>query len=137
VVGEEIGWRGFLQPRYRRRLGLVAASLATGAVWVLWHLPLYLAPELGPGAFAIFAWWVLAVALVMGVVAERTAFSVPIATLLHGAANIASPILLPGVDLAWSRLVTGALYLAAALVLLAWSRRRPAVPADPEPVAAQ
>jgi membrane protease YdiL (CAAX protease family) len=43
VIGEEIGWRGFLQPRLRARMGLVDSGLVVGVVWVLWHLPMYLA----------------------------------------------------------------------------------------------
>ena len=110
VIGEEIGWRGFLQPRLRERMGLVPAGLATGAAWTLWHLPVYLAPG-SVLAFAVFAWWVLPLAVVMGAVTERTRWSVVIATVMHGAANIASPILLPGVDRGWTLIASGAIYL--------------------------
>jgi uncharacterized protein len=40
-LSEEFGWRGFLQPRLRRRLGRLAAVLVIGAVWGAWHLPLF------------------------------------------------------------------------------------------------
>lgn len=124
VIGEEIGWRGFLQPRLRERWGLAKAGLLTGVVWVLWHLPLYLAPEQGIAAFALFAWWVLPLSVAMGAVAEGARFSVIVATVMHGAANIATPILLPGVDRTSWLLVTGALYAVAAVVLVVAARRR-------------
>ena len=126
VIGEEIGWRGFLQPRFRARMRLLFAGLATGAVWTLWHLPIYLEPTLGLSSFLVFAWWVLPLAVVMGFVAERTRYSVIVATVLHGAANIATPILLPNVDLTWTRLVTGAVYMLVAATLVIWdaSQRR-------------
>jgi membrane protease YdiL (CAAX protease family) len=129
VVGEEIGWRGFLQPRFRARMGLLAAGLATGVAWTFWHLPIYLQPTTGLSAFLVFAWWVLPLAVVMGFVAERTRYSVLIATILHGSANIATPILLPDVDLTWTRIVTGAVYALVAAVLVIWdaSRRRATV----------
>ncbi|ANP56297.1 CPBP family intramembrane glutamic endopeptidase [Streptomyces griseochromogenes] len=38
ACGEEIGWRCFLQPLLRTRLGPLAASSATGLVWGLWHV---------------------------------------------------------------------------------------------------
>ena len=125
VVGEEIGWRGFLQPRLRERMGLVSAGVATGVAWTLWHLPIYLAPTAGLAAFATFAWWVVPLAVVMGAVAERTRSSVIIATIMHGAANIATPILLPGVDRAWTLIVTGATYLALVAIIAVRSARRP------------
>ena len=120
VIGEEIGWRGFLQPRLREGMGLVAAGLATGVVWTLWHAPMYLVAG-GPGlaAFAVFAWWVIPLAVVMGAVAERSRSSVIVATVLHGAANIATPILLPGVDRTWILIVTGAIYAVIAVAIAA------------------
>ncbi|MDR1427719.1 MAG: CPBP family intramembrane metalloprotease, partial [Bifidobacteriaceae bacterium] len=39
AAGEEAGWRGWLGPFLMRRLGAVGSSLATGAVWTLWHVP--------------------------------------------------------------------------------------------------
>jgi membrane protease YdiL (CAAX protease family) len=132
VIGEEIGWRGFLQPRLRSRARLLLASVGTGVAWTFWHLPIYLQPTMGVSAFLVFAWWVIPLAIVMGFVADRTQFNILVATVFHGAANIATPILLPDVDLTWTRIVTGAVYalLAAALVIWDMNRRRTAVPAE-------
>lgn len=44
-LGEEIGWRGFFLPKLLERSGPIAASLIVGAVWFLWHLPLYMATD--------------------------------------------------------------------------------------------
>jgi len=121
VIGEEIGWRGFLLPRLRGQMGLPAAGLVTGIVWSLWHLPIYLQPSQGPAAFAAFALWVIPFAVVMCFVVERARFSVLVATVMHGSANIAIPILLPGVDHTWTMVATGTVYmlLAGALVIQA------------------
>ena len=81
-------------------------------MWVLWHLPIYLQPGSSLSAFLVFAWWVIPLAVVMGFVAERARYSVIVATVMHGAANIATPILLPGVDREAVMLVTGAIYAA-------------------------
>jgi uncharacterized protein len=40
-LGEEAGWRGFLQPRLSKSIGPSPAALLTGLVWALWHLPLF------------------------------------------------------------------------------------------------
>jgi uncharacterized protein len=130
VIGEEIGWRGFLQPRLRARLSLPMAGLVTGITWTLWHVPLYLAPDQGLVAFAAFAWWVVPFAVVMAFVAERSRFSVLVATVMHGAANISIPILMPGVDRLWALTISGTLYLVLAVALVIHARvpsRRPAV----------
>jgi membrane protease YdiL (CAAX protease family) len=49
---EEIGWRGFAQPRMQRLYGPVVGSLILGALWGVWHLPFFFGPlaRTGPGA---------------------------------------------------------------------------------------
>jgi uncharacterized protein len=42
MLGEEFGWRGYLQPRLSPGRPLFGALL-TGLIWALWHLPLHLA----------------------------------------------------------------------------------------------
>lgn len=42
VLGEEIGWRGFLVPELAKHHGFVATSLISGIVWALWHFPILL-----------------------------------------------------------------------------------------------
>lgn len=46
-LGEEFGWRGFLQPRMAARFGHVRGSLGVGLVWALWHLVYCVTPEAG------------------------------------------------------------------------------------------
>ena len=41
---EEIGWRGFAQPRMQRLYGPVVGSLFLGALWGVWHLPFFFGP---------------------------------------------------------------------------------------------
>lgn len=40
-LGEEAGWRGFLFPIIQEKTGWMGAALIIGAVWSLWHLPLW------------------------------------------------------------------------------------------------
>lgn len=39
---EEIGWRGFLQPKLEKVTGYLASVLIVGVIWSIWHLPLWL-----------------------------------------------------------------------------------------------
>ena len=123
VIGEETGWRGFLLPRLRGHMSLPAAGIVSGIVWTLWHLPLYLQPGQGLVAFVAFAWWVIPFALLMAYVVEGARFSVLVATVMHGAANVSIPLLLPGIDLKWTLVATGTLYMIVAAALVTRSVR--------------
>lgn len=41
IWGEEIGWRGFALPRLQKKYHPLLASLILGAIWAVWHLPLF------------------------------------------------------------------------------------------------
>jgi len=43
-LGEEAGWRGYAQPALQAHWGVLPSGLAVGALWGLWHLPLFLIP---------------------------------------------------------------------------------------------
>lgn len=42
VLGEEIGWRGFLVPELAKRYSFIQVSIITGFIWSIWHYPLFL-----------------------------------------------------------------------------------------------
>ncbi|MBN2257510.1 MAG: CPBP family intramembrane metalloprotease [Anaerolineaceae bacterium] len=39
VLGEEIGWRGFLLPKLTKIMSFTKASIIVGVVWILFHVP--------------------------------------------------------------------------------------------------
>ena len=41
-LGEELGWRGFLLPALEIRMGWLGAAIVVGAIWIVWHAPLWL-----------------------------------------------------------------------------------------------
>ena len=40
-LGEELGWRGYLQLELNKRFSLLKASLIVGSIWGVWHFPLW------------------------------------------------------------------------------------------------
>lgn len=38
---EELGWRYLLQPEFEKQFGYGLASILTGFIWAVWHLPLF------------------------------------------------------------------------------------------------
>ncbi|MBU2650031.1 MAG: CPBP family intramembrane metalloprotease [Bacteroidetes bacterium] len=42
TLGEELGWRGYLQEKLLRKYGLIWGFIFLGAIWGYWHLPIIL-----------------------------------------------------------------------------------------------
>lgn len=43
---ESAGWRYILQPGLDKKFGFLISSIATGIIWVMWHIPFFFIPEL-------------------------------------------------------------------------------------------
>lgn len=41
-IAEELGWRGYAQPRLQTKMGEGLAGLLIGFIWSLWHIPLFI-----------------------------------------------------------------------------------------------
>lgn len=95
AAGEEIGWRGYLHPALRRRMGWLGAVGVGGIIWGLWHAPLILLGynyERTDGLGLVFmcAFCVLIGALLAAL--RDVTGSVWPAALAHGAINAAAPL---------------------------------------------
>ena len=55
---EELGWRGYILDPMEKRLGAWLGNLVLGAVWGIWHLPLFFIPGT-PQAYTPFAGFML------------------------------------------------------------------------------
>lgn len=90
-LGEEFGWRGFLQPRLAARYGHVRGSLLVGVVWAVWHLVYCVTPE--AGRFDLATLLVLAIKLplwsvIIAWVLQRTHGSLAVALAFHVGAHL-------------------------------------------------
>ncbi|MET9489497.1 type II CAAX endopeptidase family protein [Nocardia sp. NPDC006630] len=55
ACGEEIGWRGLLQPLLESRVRRLAAVALTGAIWALWHVQAFAAGFISAISFVVAA----------------------------------------------------------------------------------
>lgn len=57
-LGEEVGWRAFLQTRLQEKFNVATAAIFVGLIWIFWHIPLFFYDEYFShlGAFQIFGW---------------------------------------------------------------------------------
>jgi membrane protease YdiL (CAAX protease family) len=87
AIGEEIGWRGFLWPLFRRHLGFWISSLVMLPIWWLYHLPAVLFWGYGSvGGLPAFTVAIAGFVLFVGVLTDRSQAIWP-SVLAHGAWN--------------------------------------------------
>jgi membrane protease YdiL (CAAX protease family) len=125
VIGEEIGWRGFLLRHLLTRHSPLVATILVGAVWALWHTPLYFIPGMPSygGPFLAFAAWAMSLSFLLTWLWMGTR-SVVLATVMHGAANLAQSFVFPHADagVVFSFGALGTAVVAAIAVALTWRR---------------
>lgn len=140
-LAEEFGWRGYVQPRLRMRLGVVATAAVLGSAWAVWHIPLFLLTgtlqnEMGllTPRGGVFLITLLPLSVVYLFVSERLSGGVWAAILLHFSVN-ATGALFPQADIAGA-LIQLALVTALALgCLWAWRWITPRAASEVQPPA--
>jgi membrane protease YdiL (CAAX protease family) len=91
-LGEEAGWRGYLQPRMLQRYSPLATSLIIGIIWSAWHYPLYYDSVFGSfGGAVYFTIGTLCFSILMTVLWAFTRASVFWAVIIHWTINITGP----------------------------------------------
>ncbi|NMA96183.1 MAG: CPBP family intramembrane metalloprotease [Clostridiales bacterium] len=66
IVGgglEELGWRGYLQPKLEKMIGYLTSTLVVGLIWSLWHLPLWLVKGTVQSSLSFSTYTILAIIL--------------------------------------------------------------------------
>jgi uncharacterized protein len=101
-VSEELGWRGHMLPRLQRSYNPLLSSIILGAIWMLWHTPLFWLPGgaaiSGPAVSVFAVLWYLAYLIGWSILFtwmyNNTHGSVLLAVLLHGSLNAGSVLAL-------------------------------------------
>ena len=96
--GEELGWRGFAQPRLQHWVGWLPASVAVGFMWGLWHQWPLLTGTLdaidAPG-IALFLVYIVSAAVLIGWVYNRGGKRLPLGWAGHAGLNVVGPSNVP------------------------------------------
>lgn len=139
---EELGWRGFLQPRLQARTSVLTAGLVIGILWALWHLPLFLggkaAYSLEPVRLVTYLSFILGASTVFGAFVNLTDGGVLPVMVMHASSNVGALLASTGGrfdDVWWTPLVVGSGLWWLLVVAMVLRYGRSMVPGSPvEPV---
>lgn len=87
-VIEEVGWRGYALPRMQARWGSFAASAMIGALWYLWHIPMFLGLGVPLDLAPVMVLYFVGASLFMTWIYQGTQGSLLLAVLAHLGAHL-------------------------------------------------
>ncbi|MFC0875026.1 CPBP family intramembrane glutamic endopeptidase [Saccharicrinis sp. FJH2] len=85
AVGEEIGWRGFLQPYFEKKFSVLLSGIFTGIFWGLWHAHLY---AKGVAFMLSFLLFTVSSSVVVTWMLRGTSYNILVASLFHLSLNL-------------------------------------------------
>ena len=124
ILGEEVGWRGFLLPYLLERHPPLTGSLIVGLIWSVWHVPNFLLPNYPHFGlpFSAFLVMTLAFSVLFTWLYLNTAGNLLIAVIFHAALNLFS---LAGVEPSRQYWLKAVVYAVAALIVSSVMRNYP------------
>lgn len=86
---EELGWRGVLQPELEKKFPFPIATLITGGVWMVWHIPLWFVTGTSQQgmSFLLFCVYGMLLSFWLASLRKRTN-SVLYCAIFHGLSNL-------------------------------------------------
>lgn len=85
AIGEEVGWRSFLQPFFERYNTALLSSVFVGLSWGMWHVGHYKNGVLFMFGFLLFA---ISASIIMAWLLRKTNYNLIISALFHFSINI-------------------------------------------------
>jgi uncharacterized protein len=118
-IGEEIGWRGYALPKLQAGYSALVSSVILGAIWTLWHLPLFFNPATSYSNTPLWAFLVflLPFSILIGWVFNSTGGSVLMVMILHAVMNASTGPLWSAIPEAATTISNTNVYLIQAALL--------------------
>jgi membrane protease YdiL (CAAX protease family) len=91
AVGEEIGWRCFLQPLLDKKYPIIISSVIIGLIWGLWHINHFIN---GPVFVLGFLLFTISYSIIIMFLLKNTEYSIFISAMFHASLNISFKIFL-------------------------------------------
>jgi uncharacterized protein len=85
AIGEEIGWRSFLQPSLENRFPVIISSIIVGCIWGLWHVGHYKNGLIFMLGFLLFT---ISASIIVMYLLKDTQYSIIISSIFHISINI-------------------------------------------------
>lgn len=93
-IGEEIGWRGFMQPSFNRKHSLFSSAVFTGILWGAWHFGKL--TSYGILGYLLFILLITEFSVMMAWIYSKSNRNMICMVLFHLGVNISSILLLTG-----------------------------------------
>jgi len=84
-IGEELGWRSFLQPNLEKNSSVLLASMIVGLIWGLWHIGHYKNGLFFMIGFLIFT---ISASIILAWILRDTKYNIIISVLFHTSINL-------------------------------------------------
>lgn len=134
VLGEELGWRGFLVPELAKFMSFTSVALISGLIWAVWHWPLIFRGLYGPDGTPLyyqlffFTLYIVSSAVIMTYLRYKTD-SLWTAVIFHMSGNVFlqkvfAPLTIENEDSAWYVNEFGAVPALIALLVAVYFWRK-------------
>jgi uncharacterized protein len=84
AIGEEIGWRGFLQPNIERKYVMIPSAIIVGLFWGLWHIGNYQNGIVFMIGFLLFT---ISASLILRILLDQTENNLMVSIFFHLSIN--------------------------------------------------
>ncbi len=116
AIGEEIGWRGYLQPTLNKKMNLFWSSIVTAALWAPWHIGNF---RYGLTFAVGFILAIFGYTFFISYLGKGTRFNLVIPVLFHWFVNLANSTVPTQTLLSSNFMLTlGIVWIAAAVILV-------------------
>lgn len=85
ALGEEIGWRSFLQPTLEKEYAVIISSIIVGLIWGLWHVGHYKNGALFMVGFLLFT---ISVSIILAWLLRETQYNLIVSVIFHFSVNL-------------------------------------------------